>query len=317
MNPFVSLRAAGVLGMNERNARYIQIHNPRRLYPLVDDKVRTKRLAEEAGIAVPRLFAVLQSGREAWGLDHEVDVSAGFVVKPAHGSGGNGIVVVTGPLGGHYRRSNGTVLTRDDLVHHVGNIISGMHSLGAQRDVAMIEQRVEFDPMFDEISYRGVPDIRTVVYRGVPVMAMLRLPTQASGGKANLHLGGVGVGIDLASGVTAGAVCRDRVVTSHPDTLAPVEGIPIPGWPKLLELAARCQALCGLGYLGVDVVLDRDAGPMMLELNARPGLSVQLANRIGLRKRLDRVDAVADIGADAVERAALAHSLFTEPGAAA
>jgi len=37
-------------------------------------------------------------------------------------------------------------------------------------------------------------------------MAMLRLPTKESGGKANLQQGAIGLGIDMASGVTTSAV---------------------------------------------------------------------------------------------------------------
>lgn len=151
--------------------------------------------------------------------------------------------------------------------------------------------------------------MRVVVYRGVPVMAMIRLPTRASDGKANLNLGGVGAGIHLGSGRTIGAICGNRPITRHPDTLEPLLGVPIPGWRELLVLAAKCQSLCGLGYLGVDLVLDARHGPLVLELNARPGLSVQLANRQGLRPRLEQIDALLAIPATAEDRAMLAQEL--------
>lgn len=296
--------------MNERNARYVAVENPRRLYPLVDNKLRAKQLAEDAGIAVPRLLAVLTSQRDAWHFDESLDTDEGFVVKPATGSGGNGILVVTDSVGVHFRRSSGTLFTREALAHHAASVQSGMYSLGGQRDVAMVEERVQLDPLFTDLAWGGVPDIRVVVYRGVPVLAMLRLPTAGSDGKANLHLGGVGVGVDLARGVTVGGIRYDRPITHHPDTLAPITGIELPGWSQLLELVARCQALCGLGYLGVDVVLDHRHGPLVLELNARPGLSVQLANRIGLRPCLASIDRQAFLPEDAAGRAAFAREMF-------
>lgn len=64
----------------------------------------------------------------------------------------------------------------------------------------------------------------------------------------------------------------------------------IPKWDTLLEIAARCYELIGLGYIGVDIVLDKDKGPLILELNARPGLSIQIANRSGLLPRLKLVE---------------------------
>lgn len=312
MNPFRRLRAKGIVGMNERNARYIQAHNPRSLYPLVDDKLRTKALAEAAGIAVPRLIGVLEANRQARRFEQILQDQTDFVIKPANGSGGNGILVISGRVGPYYRRSNGALMSVDDIRHHIANILSGMYSLRGLPDRAMIEERVQFDPYFDRISYQGVPDIRVVVYRGVPVMAMVRLPTRASDGKANLNLGGVGVGIHIGSGRTVGAICGNQPIRAHPDTLEPLLGLKIPGWHELLVLAAHCQTLCGLGYLGVDLVLDAHRGPLVLELNARPGLSVQLANQEGLRLRLERVDALEAIPADATQRAELARELAGE-----
>ena len=286
---FDRLRASGVLGMNARNAELISRWNPRRLFPLVDDKLRTKQLAEQAGIAVPPLYGVIRAYHELPGLLDRLSDYRDFVVKPAHGSGGNGILVISGRAGPHLLKASGQEISREDLIWHVSNVLSGVYSLGGQPDAAMIEYRVAFDPLFESVAYRGVPDIRTLVFRGVPVMAMVRLPTRASDGRANLHQGAVGAGIDLGSGCTDHAVFRDAPIERHPDTGEALAGIEIPSWDKLLELASRCYDLTGLGYLGVDVVLDARFGPMMLELNARPGISIQLANAGGLVPRFDQV----------------------------
>lgn len=284
------LTAKGVLGMNARNAHYISRLNPRRHYPLVDDKLVTKRLAETAGIAVPPLYGVIRENHELSGLRARLAGYTDFVVKPAHGSGGNGILVVDERLGERLVKSSGQEITFEDLEYHVTNVLSGMYSLGGHPDAAMIEYRVAFDPLFEHVAYRGVPDIRTLVFRGVPVMAMVRLPTRASDGRANLHQGAVGAGIDFASGRTTGAVYRNGIVTHHPDTDHVIAGLQIPNWTRLLDLAARCHDLTSLGYLGVDVVLDAHYGPLMLELNARPGISIQIANRAGLRHRLETAE---------------------------
>ncbi len=281
-----ALRAAGVLGMNRRNG-FIMEHNPRRLYPLVDDKLRTKELAQAAGIDVPPLYGVVRIVHEVETIESLLEGRDDFVVKPAHGSGGDGILVITGRQGTSFRGSDGALIELSEVQHYVTNILSGVYSLGGHPDVAMIEYRVQLAPIFERVSYRGIPDVRIIVHLGVPVMAMVRLPTRSSGGKANLHQGAIGAGIDLATGCTGSAVWHDQVIDRHPDTGEPVAGIEIPSWDKLLGLAARCYELTGLGYLGVDLVLDRDLGPLILELNARPGLAVQIANRCGLRPRLE------------------------------
>ncbi|MDH3512781.1 MAG: alpha-L-glutamate ligase-like protein [Gammaproteobacteria bacterium] len=289
------LRKNGVLGLNERNANVIQVHNPRRLYPLVDDKLRTKQLALKAGIAVPELYGVVASQHDVRRLSEIVGQRRDFVIKPAHGTGGDGILVVADRNSrreGLYRLVDGNYIGEADIRHHVSNIIGGQYSFVGSRDRALIEYRVETDPVFAAVTFQGVPDIRVLVFQGYPVMAMVRLPTRGSRGKANLHQGAVGAGVDLAHGRTTSGVLGNDIVHEHPDTGEPISGVSIPQWEHLLTLAARCYELTGLGYLGVDIVLDRSLGPLILELNARPGLNIQIANKVGLKSRLERIEAL-------------------------
>jgi alpha-L-glutamate ligase-like protein len=308
------LDAIGLLGMNGRNGDYILQHNPRRLYPLADDKLKTKELAQRAGLAVPELYAAFRYSAEIHRARNLLDRYENFVVKPANGSAGNGILVIKGRVGDSLRLASHRVMSWDDLHFHMQNTLSGIYSLGGQDDAVLIEYCVEFDRVFDPVTYLGVPDIRLIVYKGVPVMGMLRLPTAASDGRANLHQGALGAGIDLASGRTLTAVWNNRIVTQHPDTLADVTGLSIPHFDRMMEIAAGCNAMSGLGYIGVDLVLDRDKGPLMLELNARPGLNIQIANRAGLRARLRAVDAAGADGLPADERIAFAKERFGAPG---
>lgn len=284
------LKRNGVLGINRRNAEYTLVYNRRDRYPLVDDKTLTKVLAQKAGIAVPELYGVIEIHQQMRKLPGLLREHREFVVKPACGSRGDGIVVVTGRSRDQYRTAEGGLLDDEEMCFHVSNILAGTYSLGGQTDKALIEYRVNFDPVFEAITYRGVPDVRIIVFLGVPVMAMVRLPTRVSRGKANLHQGAIGTGVDMATGETLSAVWRTGVVTEHPDTGNRVSGVRIPKWDTLLELAARSHELTGLGYQGIDIVLDRDKGPLILELNARPGLAIQIANQSGLRNRLETVE---------------------------
>jgi len=304
------LHAGGVMGINRRNAEYMLVHNPRARYPLVDDKLETKRLAETAGVAVPPLYAVVEIEREIRELPRKLADHEDFVVKPARGSQGDGIAVVVGRSRAGYRLADGTTITDAELGYHVSNILSGVFSLGGQTDRALVEYRVQFDPVFERITYRGVPDIRVIVFLGVPVMAMVRLPTRMSRGKANLHQGALGTGIDMGTGTTLSAVWREQIVDEHPDTGMPVAGVQIPGWDALLDIAARSYELTGLGYVGIDLVLDREKGPLVLELNARPGLAIQLANRAGLAPRLEAARAAFATLAPVPDRVSFAKERF-------
>ncbi len=307
------LRASGVLGLNERNTDFIMRMNPRRLYPRVDDKVLTKELAVAAGMAVPELYGVIRNQAEVRQIGDIVANRESFVVKPAHGSGGDGILVVSGRSKRNrksYRMISGLILTESELRHHVSNIVGGQYSLSGNPDTAIFEYCVHFDPVFAEVSYQGVPDIRVIVYRGYPVMAMVRLPTRTSDGKANLHQGAVGAGIDISSGETLSGVLDNDVVDDHPDTGALISGVYIPHWDFILQSAAKGFEVTGLGYLGVDIVIDRDLGPLILEMNARPGLNIQIANRTGLSHRVRRIDEIADERANPVARARVARREF-------
>jgi alpha-L-glutamate ligase-like protein len=285
-----SLKTKGVLAINRRNAEYTLRFNPRRLYPLVDDKLRTKQLAEANGIAVPPLYGVVEVAGQVRSLPRMLEPYTDFVIKPARGSGGQGIVVISERINGLYASPNGELISLDELNHHIFNVLSGLYSLGGQPDQAIMEYRVIFDPIFETVTHQGVPDVRIVVFLGVPVMAMVRLPTRQSSGKANLHQGAIGAGIDVTTGTTRSGVLRNEIVTEHPDTMKSIMGIQIPCWDDLLCLASRCYDLTALGYLGVDIVLDRDKGPLLLELNARPGLNIQIANKAGLLPRLQIVE---------------------------
>lgn len=309
--PWSRFRELGLIGLNERNADYILRYNRRRNFPLVDDKRRTKALAQAAGISVPKLYGVVEIVHQIEEIGDLLRPYDDFVIKPAHGSGGEGILIVVGRHNERYRKSSGESIDEAELGHHVANILGGLYSLGGLPDSAIIEYRVKFDPIFDTISFQGVPDIRTLVFRGVPVMAMIRLPTRVSDGKANLHQGAIGVGIDLASGRTSSAVWYQLPVLEHPDTGATLGGIEIPNWSDILALTARCHDLVNLGFIGVDIVLDRDLGPMMLEINARPGLNIQLANRAGLLPRLKRIEALRVVPPSVEDRVNLAVSLAT------
>lgn len=288
-NPF-KLRKLGILGMNKRNIHYIGGENDRKYYPLVDNKLKTKVLSENAGISVPKLLATIERQSQ---LRRLKDILVGldkFVIKPAQGSGGKGILVIVQREGDIFIKPSGQRLELNDIHRDISNILSGLYSLGGKPDIAMIEQLVEFDPIFDRYSYEGVPDIRVIIYKGYPAMAMLRCSTKESDGKANLHQGAVGVGIDMASGKALFAVQHDSPVTHHPDTGYDFSELEIPHWKKIILLAASCYEVTHLGYLGVDIVLDKNLGPLILELNARPGLAIQIANKTGALKRFDLID---------------------------
>ncbi len=288
------LKEQGILGMNCRNAAYILDHNSRRLFPLVDDKLRLDSLCRDIGVPTPEVYAVIGSHSQLRHLPDLLGAHQEFVIKPNQGSAGRGILVIVGRDGDRFVRHNGQPLGLEPIRQHLSDLLSGMYSLAGRPDQALVQQRVHLHPSFARLSYQGIPDVRVILYRGEPAMAMLRLPTRMSNGRANLHQGGLGVGVDLASGLTHHAVQRNRAVLAHPDTGVPVVGMRVPFWSEVLRMARRVAEAVGLGYIGVDIVIDAERGPLLLEANARPGLAIQIANSRGLLPRLAEIDALKE-----------------------
>ena len=309
------LKSLGMLGMNCRNVRYISRYNDRRLYPLVDDKLQTKLLAAKHDVAVPHLIHVVKTPHEVEGAFEKLKHLDKFVVKPANGSGGKGILVIVGRDDNGLVRSSGEAVSWEDIKRHMSNVVSGLFSLGGRTDEAIVEDLVQIDTVFEDVSYKGVPDIRLILFHGYPVMGMLRLATQSSDGKANLHQGAIGVGLDIGRGKSIAAVQHNRLITEHPDTGNSLTALQVPNWHQLLLLASRCYDMTGLGYLGADIVLDRSRGPLLLELNARPGLTIQVTNQAGLKPRLEHIEAMETRHTTVEDRIDYAIEVFSKSSA--
>jgi alpha-L-glutamate ligase-like protein len=280
-----------VLGMNSRNLEYIRPFNLSRAKKLADDKLLSKKTLEKNEIAVPKLLAKITSLKDLEGFDWQ-SLPESFALKPNRGFGGEGIIVVYGKKKGEdaWIKADRSLVTISDLKTHIQNILDGSFSLSGTPDIAFFEERLQLLKLFKPYSFKGIPDIRVIVFNKVPTMAMLRLPTKASGGKANLQQGAIGVGIDMASGTTTTAVLgKHKIIEFVPGTRLLLSGIKIPYWNDILKLAVRAQEISGLGYLGADIAIDKVKGPVIIELNARPGLSIQIANLSGLKYRLEKI----------------------------
>lgn len=279
-----------ILGMNARMIEYIAKANSRESIRIANNKLATKKILQKNGIPTPRLFATIRRKSELKNF-RWAKLPPSFVLKPNSSSGGGGIVVIFGRnKKGNWVKANKSEALIPELRGHVLDILDGNFSKGNVPDTAFFEQRVMIHASLKPYSVKGIPDIRVIVYNQVPVMAMLRLPTEESGGKANLHMGGIGVGIDISTGITTTAIQNRQQIDTMPHNRLPIAGIQIPHWDEILLLACRASLACGLNYVGVDIAMDREDGPLILEVNARPGLDIQFANLAPLKSRLQRVE---------------------------
>lgn len=280
-------RRERVVGINRRNVQLVYPHNPRRYFKLADDKLATKRHLSDADVPMPAVLGVCEGLFAVPAVLESLLEREHFVVKPANGSGGDGIMVLgerTGP--GRWFSPGGREIRASSLRRHLADIVFGAYSKD-RPDVAFVEERVVPHRAYAQLWSQGLCDIRVLTLEAKPFMAMVRVPTFESEGRANLHQGGLGLAVDIESGVTTRAWHAGGTITGHPDTGQPLIGLTLPSWERVLDTAARTAATLPLRYLGVDIVVDDRERALLLEVNARPGLEIQNVNGQGIAEALE------------------------------
>lgn len=278
-----------VLGINKRNIDFIYEYNERKYYKMADDKLVSKELLEKHGFPTPKLIKAYRYFFELKDIAQDLHNQSGFAVKPAKGKGGSGILIIDEYRDSKWITSSGEKYSKERLIQHASSILSGVYSLDNMDDAILIEEKIHLDDLLKKITYKGIPDIRIIVFKKIPVMAMMRIPTKRSKGKANLHAGGIGVGIDIGSGVTFIAPALSSSYGTHPDTGEILTGLQLPYWSEIMEISKKIQEVVPLHYLGIDFVIDQRYGPQILELNVRPGLEIQNINGKGLYRELEKI----------------------------
>jgi len=274
-----------VVSMNNRNLGFVYPSNHRKDYQVADNKLLTKELLAPLGFGVVKTYATFEYFFELSSLDEELLKHTSFVIKPAQGSGGHGIMVIVDKNGEHFISASGKKITNEQIRQHIGNIIFGVYANGLN-DIAIIEERLIGHEDLADFNEQGLCDIRIICYYGRPIQAMMRVATKASDGKANLHQGGVGIAVDLESGKTSFAQIKREDIVEHPDSGVILLGRQIPHWEKVMDLCLEVAKHMPLNYLGVDVAISQ-TGPMVLEVNARPGIEIQNVNHQGMKPILE------------------------------
>ena len=280
-------RAANVLSINNRNLGFIYPHNLRRDFPIANDKLLCKKVLSEVGVVVPETHFSYSYFYDLKNLAQDLSGLQDFVIKPANGSGGNGIIVIVKQGDGGWYSVGGNFYGIEDIKKHISDIIFGVFSHDMQ-DAAIIEQRIIQHQDMNKICDLGLADVRVILFNHQPTLAMSRIPTSESDGKANLHQGAIGLGINIESGKTQHAIKAGEVITHHPDSQQALLDITIPYWSDAMALAIKSAETVPLKYLGVDIAISEN-GPVMIEINARPGIEIQNANDTAMRQQLDQI----------------------------
>ena len=280
-----------ILGMNSRNLLFIDKKNT----SLLNSKLKVKNILQKNNINTTDTLFCINNKNDFENFDFTL-IPKSFVLKPNKGLGGEGIIIAYGKkkkknefIEDAWVMPNNEVIYLSELKTHIINILDGNFSIDKNKDIAIFEKRINGINLFTKFSKTGISDIRVIIFKKIPIMAEIRIPTIESKGKANLHSGGIGVGIDIATGVTTNAILNNANIEEHPDSHIRLQGIKIPHWNSILKTSIEAVIALGVEFTGVDISIDRDNGVLVLEVNARPGLSIQIANKAGMRERLNAI----------------------------
>lgn len=270
-----------VAGVNLRNRSLIYAYNQRKDYILADDKIETKVFLEKNNIPVPKTYAIMEhvgNIQKKWEQMNQYDSLA---IKPAKGKGGGGIIVLFKDDHKNWVSPSGKKMSTYEIKRHIANILFGVYSFG-NSDRAIIEYCIQTPEFFTNIYPDGVPDIRLITLKGEIIAAMLRIPTNQSDGKGNLHQGALGIAVDIKSGILGQAYNYKSYLDYHPDTNAQIKGLKVPYWDEIIEVTQKIAQISPLKYMGIDMVIDKKVGPLVMELNVRPGIEIQNVGKQGL-----------------------------------
>lgn len=269
------------LGMNYRNMVLIDKYNPKEAIELVNDKIRYKELLMRHKVPTPKMLDVISYGFEIPKRLHAVP--APFVIKPANGSAGKGILIIDAKKGGEYIDNKGERLSESFIQKHMLLMLEGRFSMGVESDEILIEEKITANSMVASLSETGLPDVRLIIFKGRIVAAMARIPTKKSGGKANISQGALAADVDIKTGKILGVY--DKLSRKRLEPIPKNMDMVLPHWKKVVEIGLRGAELSDLGYSGIDIIYDM-SGPMIMECNGHPGMEIQNVTGINI---LDRV----------------------------
>ncbi len=277
---------SSVLGINQRNRDYVYKFNHRSLLALAADKLASKQALEKFHVPIPGTIKEIRSFADLESIEEIMIRAKKFVIKPNNGSQGNGIVVIVNYINNKFISAGGRKLTTENIKQHIGEILAGTYSQNGEADIAYLEPLIIQHQSLQKVAPYGLSDIRVILSHGKIISCMLRMPTSGSSGKANLHQGAVGVAVNIDSGISERAQINGTEISEHPDSHISMVNIQIPFWQEICTIAKKSQQAVPLGYIGVDISLDEKLGPLVLEVNGRPGLEIQNVQDRGMQDAL-------------------------------
>ncbi len=303
-----------ILWIHKRNNNYIKKFNPQKGIRLAKNKIKTKKFLYERWIPVPKTLFECKSESDRLQFDFTQIRSTQFVLKPNKWSKWEGIVIVQDMkrttsaeqqyswwdkirgldrkiiLSGYMFLIKGIWISEYELKKQMIGIFKGLYNQSHIHDTLLIEEKLIPWKGFELFCQYGLADIRIIMFNLVPTIAMLRVPTQESGWKANLAQWGIGLWVDIVTGkITSLYYQWESYHQDFPTEWMFLHNKKVPYRQEILQHSSNIQYFVNSGYLGMDWVIT-EHGPKLLEINARSWLEIQNITGIPLLQIMKKIE---------------------------
>ncbi|MCX6807778.1 MAG: DUF1704 domain-containing protein [Patescibacteria group bacterium] len=284
-----------ILGANSNFLDFVYPVRSQQDFSWIKNRSKIKAWLQARGIFMPKTLLIVKNISDLDRLNFDI-LPQKFIIRKVFNNGRDDNILTLSSIGANaWLDSRKRLWKPEDIKQHILDILDGGFSKSGLPDIACIEQRPELDKFFARLGQDGLPVIKIIVYRNVPLMAMLKLaPPAIVNNKFGLRQNEILIGIDIATGETTNLFTNSvfdhkKEILTLPWSGRVVRGLEIPMWQDILLLASQVQSLINANYLTVEISLDAKNGPVVCGLSIDSDLDVQLANHSSLRERLDKV----------------------------
>ena len=240
---------------------------------MLDNKRSFFEFYHPTDIPTPPIVAEFdRSGREQWYCDSSDFPKADLFIKPTSLYCGKGVERWEHiELCQKWKRAD-TLLNHSDLVSYCRQL--------ANKYPLLVQPRLRNHPSIAQFSNGALCTLRVVSYhlpntKPALLQSCFRMPV-GMGEADNFNAGGIAAGVSEGGklGVAVGKDVRAGLFTHHPDTRARIEGVDLPYWQQMVDLALLAhEALGALCFVGWDIALTIN-GPIVLEGNDKFGVDL-------------------------------------------
>jgi len=237
---------------------------------LFNDKAVCEQLCRGTGIAMPHTYGILypdQNYKEKITLYFNESSANSLIIKPILGHAGLGIVLAKKDTNGIFIQSKKGCEPLSDFV---------------LKENAIVQEVLSQDSRISAFSSSSINTIRVVTLfandESIIVMSATMRFSVGTSFVDNWSAGGVAVGVDCDTGKLKKYAYdkKGRRYVEHPTSKLIFEHFVVPEWDKILELAKIIQKACPFyRLLGMDIAIQKNGQPTLIEVNANSDLIFQ------------------------------------------